>query len=284
MRILAVLVALSFSTICFAHEIFMCQKDDRIIAIVADSTKPYEFDHFEPYWKWENGGTKGVVITEKEGLSIQWAIDVVGPDWINVFLIERKDHISVEMYRCQKKFQREGFVEYHEYKNYNDLLKHSDNCALCVRVMIERGGNNPSLLDIEAIRCFSFGSKPSVDAKADQKCLDLIKALDNDKWSVRDDAYMQLLETRLAVRVPGLTRKMELSLEQRLSIERICSHFRLPPVPISLAPLLEKFVGLKVEDSNIEFTVPPKASDVKSMPDTGEEPGGMDPVDPADPT
>lgn len=229
MRYLVALLFLSFASSVFADsaqpQFLLLRQRGKVILLAGDQPS-IEMTGSPPTFCWEGPGSRATFTNTTEGVSIEFKLDIIGPDWLYVTLDQTHDGVQLSTRRTNSDGSDDASLDTRKYPSYAALLNDPDYSEAVCKLLC-RYGQNPAMPDVSCLRTPVFGLEPPANARLEKECAELIARLDDDSWHVRDAATRRLEEPAVVQHALAVARLMKLTPEQRARIDGIASEFHL---------------------------------------------------------
>jgi hypothetical protein len=206
----------------------------------------FEMACSQPIFKWEGRSSTARFTSSAEGVSVEFKLDIIGPDWLYISLSEGEEGLALSVRRTNNDSTAGEPVDHRSYANYGALQADAEYGPF-VSALLRRCGQNPLLPDLDCLRTTLFGVDPPSEPRIEARCEDLIRKLDAPSWKTRTEAARQLSEPGMVQHALAVARHMDLSPEQRARISRIAERYSVDLTTPLVAPL----VALEFPDGDL---------------------------------
>jgi hypothetical protein len=208
-----------------------------MIIVAPPNQANFEIADTNPIFSWEGHSSKATFTSTPYGVTIEFKLDIVGPDWLFVTLAEGEEGLKLTVLRTDSSGHAVTPIDSRCYRDYAEFLDDADYSPM-VSALLRRYGQNPLLPEVECLGTIFFDMDPPSNPDIDHQCEVLIGKLNDRNWHVRRDAIKQLSKSPLAQHALVLSRRLELTAQQHACLETIESQYRLDLDPSLLAPLV----------------------------------------------
>jgi hypothetical protein len=240
MRNVMVALVLLFTSYASAENLppsfLVLRQNAKLIIVAAQAQQSFELTDSEPIFSWEGRSSKATFATDAEGVTIEFKLDIIGPDWLYVTLADSEDGLVLTICRTDSSGTDSHSIDSRWYSDYSGVLADRDYSAM-ISALFRRYRQNPLLPEIECLRTTVFNLDPPIDANLDNQCVKLIGLLGDSNWRVRNAATQQLTKPGYVEHALVVSRKMSLTREQRSRIDAIAARYQLDIQEALVAPL-----------------------------------------------
>ena len=207
-----------------------------IIVSATQDQQSFELTDSDPIFSWEGRSSKATFATDAEGVTIEFKIDIIGPDWLYVTLSDSDDGLVLTICRTDSSGTETHSIDSRWYSDYSGVLDDHDYSAM-ISALFRRYRQNPMLPEVGCLRTTVFDLDPPVDTTIDRQCVELIGLLNDSNWKVRNAAAQKLATPGIVEHALVVSRGMSLSREQRSRIDAIAARYQLDIQESLVAPL-----------------------------------------------
>lgn len=243
-RLLFILIVFISTGFVDASEVLL-YRDHGHIKFISDSDanskdKQVQIDTKLRYWDWERiaydkgCATNVKFYTNKGETHISFCIDLEGPDWLYLYLIDSEAGLSLKVERTKDKS-----VKNYQFSSYDELISKDTTESKIILVMIRERLHVTRILELKDIAIVQFHKQVELDQKLVDECSKLVDQLDDKSNAVRRHAYKEICDDRFMLVLPSMLRK-ELSIQQRLMVEAAKSKYEVKSE--KLLPILDELV------------------------------------------
>jgi hypothetical protein len=241
MRNMVVPLVLLFAGCAFAEEthpsFLLLQQNGRMILVGPPQESTFELTEYNSPFLWEGRSSKATFSSSTAGVTIEFKLDIIGPDWLVVTLAESDEGLLLAVCRTDGGGLETQSIGSHLYSNYTELLEDPEYGSF-IATLFRRYGQNPLLPDVDCLRTTLFGLRPAPNEKIEKRCVTLIGRLNDDSFEVRNTAMRELSRPGIVQHALVVAQRMNLTPEQRARIDDIAARYRLSFDEPLVAPLV----------------------------------------------
>jgi hypothetical protein len=240
MRKAMVALVLLFTSCAFADNslpgFLLLRQSTKLVLVAPPEQSSFELTDAEPLFSWEGHSSRATFSSTAEGVTVEFKLDIIGPDWLFVTLAEDHRGLKLTVCRTDSSGTENRSLDARTYSDYSGILEDSTYSPM-ISALLRRSGQNPLVPDVACLRVTLFGVEPPSDMELERQCEELIELLDDTRWQTRNSAMRQLAQPDLMPHAFVVARRMNLTPEQHARMDDIAARYSIDVEESLVKPL-----------------------------------------------